>query len=138
MNQSKRCHHLSELVLQLVYICLKEKATLYVEAQKADDNNVNRAYDYVRKNRKHLSIKTHRDIPIFLNEERVHFNGLVLLAEEEVDKVIMMHYYYKFGCGTRALHQHLSKINLYFCVLLLVKLFLIQTKYTTKYQKLEL
>ncbi|CAF3958224.1 unnamed protein product [Rotaria sp. Silwood1] len=38
-------------------------------------------------------------------------NGLVLLAEEEVDKVISAHYEAKLGCATRILHQHLSKIN---------------------------
>ncbi|CAF1337651.1 unnamed protein product [Rotaria sordida] len=33
-----------------------------------------------------------------------------MLAEEEVDKVILAHYEAKFGCGTRALHYHLSQI----------------------------
>ncbi|CAF4991909.1 unnamed protein product, partial [Rotaria sp. Silwood1] len=37
-------------------------------------------------------------------------NGLVLLAEEEVDKVISAHYEAKLGCATRILHQHLNKI----------------------------
>ncbi|CAF4596841.1 unnamed protein product [Rotaria sp. Silwood2] len=110
INQSKRRHHLSESVLELVHICLKEKASLYAEVQKRNDTNVYQAYDYVRRNRKYLSIKCHTDIPIFVNEERVHFNGLVLLAEEEVDNVIMTHFGSKFGCGTRGLHQHLNKI----------------------------
>ncbi|CAF3919382.1 unnamed protein product [Rotaria sp. Silwood1] len=77
-----------------------------------DDQDMHRAYDNVRKNRKLLSIKTHTDNPIFVNEERVHLNVLVLLAEEEVDKVILAHYNARFGCGARVLHHHLSKISL--------------------------
>ncbi|CAF2780708.1 unnamed protein product [Rotaria sp. Silwood2] len=69
-----------------------------------------RAYEYLRKNRKLLSIKAHTDHPIFVKEERLHLNGLVILAEEEVDKVILAHYGAKFGCGTRALHYHLNQI----------------------------
>ncbi|CAF3634078.1 unnamed protein product [Rotaria sordida] len=67
-----------------------------------------RAHNYVRKNRKYLGIKTHTDSPLFINEERVTFNGLALLAEDEVDNVIMAHYGTQFGCGTRILHQILE------------------------------
>ncbi|CAF4867854.1 unnamed protein product [Rotaria sp. Silwood1] len=56
---------------------------------------------------------------MFVNEERLHINGLVILAEEEVDKVILAHYGAKFGCGTRALHYHLTEVcdhlELIFC-----------------------
>lgn len=107
-----RSHHLTESVLMLVSICVKENSTLYVEAQESDDPDISRAFEYLRKYRKRLSIKSHTDSLLFVNEERVHLDGLVLLAEEEVDKIILAHYGSKFGCGTRALHQHLSKINL--------------------------
>jgi hypothetical protein len=104
---------------------VKENSTLHVEAQESNDPDVCRAYEYLRKNRKRLSIKTHTDIPIFVNEERVQLNGLVLLAEEEVDKVILAHYGSKFGCGTRVLHKNLSKINFLAAMCLLVRLFCI-------------
>jgi len=121
----KRCHHLTESVLSLLFICVKENSALYVEAQESNDPDLRRATDYLRKNRKHLSIKAHTDIPMFVNEERIHLNGLVLLAEEEVDKVILAHYGSKFGCGTRVLHNHLSKINFLAAICLLIRLFFI-------------
>lgn len=125
-------------MLKVVHACVKESASLYVEAQISGDPDICRAYDYVRKNKKCLSIRTHTDAPMFVNEERVVFNGLILLAEEEVDKVILAHYGVLFGCGTRALHGHLSKINNYTLIVLLALLFLIQIKYTIKYQRHEL
>ncbi len=124
-NMAKRCHHLTQSVLDLVFICVKENSTLYVEAQENNDPDIRRAFDYLRKYRKFLSIKTHTDSPLFVNEERVHLNGLVLLAEEEVDRVILSHYGSKFGCGTRVLHQQLSKINFLAAVCLPIRLFFI-------------
>ncbi|CAF1261107.1 unnamed protein product, partial [Adineta steineri] len=110
MSKAKRCQYLSEAVLKLVYLCLKEHCSLYAEAQITGDEDIRRAYDYVRKHRKDLSIKVHTDDPMFINEKRVALNDLILLTEEEVDKVIMMHYGKRFGCGTRALHDHLNQI----------------------------
>lgn len=110
-DKIKRCHHLSQSLLHLVQICVKENTSLYVENQMDNDTDLYRAYEYIRKHRKDLSVKKHTDNQIFVNEERVFLNGLVLLAEEEVDKVILAHYGLRFGCGTRALHQHLSKTN---------------------------
>jgi hypothetical protein len=122
---SKRSCHLTESVLMLLFICVKENSTLYGEAQESNDPDVCRVYEYLRKNRKRLSIKSHTDNPMFVNEERVHLDGLVLLAEEEVDKVILAHYGSRFGCGTRVLHQHLSKINFLAAMYLRIRLFFI-------------
>lgn len=110
-DKTKRCHHLFQSVLHLVQISVKENTSLYVENQMDNNTDLCRAYEYVRKHRKDLLVKKHTDNQIFVNEERVFLNGLVLLAEEEVDKVILAHYGLRFGCGTRALHQHLSKTN---------------------------
>lgn len=101
-------------------MCKGKLDIAHTETQESDDPDVLRAYDYIRKIRKRLSIKTHTGSPMFVNEERVHLDGLVLLAEEEVDNVILAHYGAKFGCGTRILHQHLSKIN-FLAALCLVK-----------------
>jgi len=125
IDVSMRSHHLSESVLMLVFICLKANSTLHGDAQESNDPDLCRAYDYLRKHRKRLSIKTHTDSSLFVNEERVHLDGLVLLAEEEVDKVILAHYGSKFGCGTRTLHQHLSKINFSAAMYLLIGRFFI-------------
>ena len=97
-------------MLKLVYICMKENS-FYTEAKIMDNEDMNRVYDYLRKNRKRLSIKAHTNNPVFVNEEGVDLNGLVLLAEEEVDKVILVHYKGRYSCGTRALHHELSKKN---------------------------
>ena len=70
-------------MLKLVHICIRESFSFYTEAKIMDNEDVNRVYEYVRKNRKRLSIKAHTDNPVFVNEERVYINGLVLLAEEE-------------------------------------------------------
>ncbi|CAF4123570.1 unnamed protein product, partial [Rotaria magnacalcarata] len=110
VERSTRCLYLGNCVLNLVHRCVKDQASLYAEAQLEKDSDVNRAYNYVRKNRKFLNMKIHTDSPIFMDEQRVTLNGLVLLAEEEVDKVILAHYASRFGCGTRVLHEHLNQI----------------------------
>ena len=98
-------------MLKLVHICIKENFSFYIEDKIMDNADMNQTYNYVRKNRKYLSIKAHTDYSVFVNEEGVHLNGLVLLAEEEVDKVILVHYKARYGCRTRALHHELSKKN---------------------------
>ena len=108
-------------VLKLVYICIKENS-FYTEAKIMDNEDMNRVYDCLRKNRKSLSIKAHTDNPVFVNEEGIDLNGLVLLVEKEVDKVILVHYKARYSCGTRALHHELSKKNSLVIHVLLVKL----------------
>ncbi|CAF2110691.1 unnamed protein product [Rotaria magnacalcarata] len=85
VERSTRCLHLSNCVRNLLHGSVKDQASLYVEAQLDKDSDVNRAYNYVRKNRKFLNMEIHTNSPIFMDEERVTLNGLVLLAEEEVD-----------------------------------------------------
>jgi hypothetical protein len=68
---SKRSCHLTESVLMLLFLCVKENSTLYGEAQESNDPDVCRVYEYLRKNRKRLTIKSHTDNPMFVNEERI-------------------------------------------------------------------
>ncbi|CAF3465475.1 unnamed protein product [Rotaria socialis] len=46
VERSTRCLHLSNGVLNLVHRCVKDQASLYVEAQLDKDSDVNRAYNY--------------------------------------------------------------------------------------------
>ena len=96
--------------------------SLYAEVQMTNHPDLSRAQEYLRKNRKYLSIKNHTDAALFANEERLCLNGLVLLAEEEVDKVILAHYEARFGCGTRALYHHLREIDCFTVIYLMITL----------------
>ena len=90
--------------MKVVYVCIQENS-FYTEVKIVDNEDMYRVYDYLRKNR---SIKAHTDNPVFVNEEGVDLNGLVLLA---VNKVILVHYEARYSCSIRVLHHELSKKN---------------------------
>ncbi|CAF1443218.1 unnamed protein product, partial [Didymodactylos carnosus] len=82
-----------------------------VQAKTSNDPNIHKACEFIRKNKKNISIKRYVDDVLGGDEkEGVILGGLILVADEDVAELVMCYYKNRFGGATRTVHAALNKM----------------------------
>ncbi|CAF1428850.1 unnamed protein product [Didymodactylos carnosus] len=77
----------------------------------SNDPNIHKACEFIRKNKKNISIKLYVDDVLGGDEkEGVTLGGLILIADEDVAELVLCYYKNRFGGATRTVHAALNKM----------------------------
>ncbi|CAF4399952.1 unnamed protein product, partial [Didymodactylos carnosus] len=71
------------------------------QAKTSNDPNIHKACEFIRKNKKNISIKRYVDDVLGGDEKvGVTLGGLILVADEDVAELVMCYYKNRFGGAT--------------------------------------